>query len=222
MKIEEIKVSELEPYEKNTRTHSNEQISQLQKSINEFGFTNPILVDKEGGVIAGHGRLLAAKKMGMKEVPCIRLENLDEKQKRAYVIADNKLAENAGWDLELLKEEIYELGESDFDLNLLGFEPDFIENIFDDSDEKEAIPKENVIEGKDNKGKASLEEYEDSDIRQIILIYGKQEFEATQEAMAEYADQNGLQSNTEVVGHLLREQGFSIPDGNEDANDKKV
>ena len=99
-------VDELVPYEKNSRTHSDEQIEKVIKSIKEFGWTNPILIDEEKGIIAGHGRLEAAKRLGMKEVPVIELTGLTEAQKRAYVIADNKLALEAGWDEEMLKEEM--------------------------------------------------------------------------------------------------------------------
>ena len=94
MKIEQLKVAELTPYARNSRTHSVEQISQVAASIQEFGFTNPILIDKDGEIIAGHGRVMAAKQIGIDHVPCIRLDHLSDAQKRAYVIADNKLTEN--------------------------------------------------------------------------------------------------------------------------------
>src|SRR6056300_141926 len=96
--IEYLSTADLIPYARNSRTHSDEQIAQICASIKEFGFTNPVLVDGEGLIIAGHGRTLAGQRMGMKEVPCLRLDYLTEAQKRAYVIADNKLALNAGWD----------------------------------------------------------------------------------------------------------------------------
>ena len=103
MQIEQLSVDDLIPYAKNSRTHSAEQVAQIAASIREFGFTNPVLIDSEGGIIAGHGRVQAARKLGMTEVPCIMLDNLTELQKQAYIIADNKLALNAGWDDELLK-----------------------------------------------------------------------------------------------------------------------
>jgi len=115
------KTSDLIPYVNNTRTHSDEQVNQIASSIKEFGFTNPALIDADGGIIAGHGRVMAAKKLKMAEVPCIVLEDLTEAQKKAYIIADNKLALNAGWDEELLKLEIENLKELDFDIDLLGF-----------------------------------------------------------------------------------------------------
>lgn len=115
------------PYARNARTHSEAQVAQIAASIREFGFTNPVLIDGENGIIAGHGRVLAARKLGMTEVPCIELAHLTEAQKRAYVIADNKLALNAGWDDALLAIELQELGELGFDLDLTGFSADEIE-----------------------------------------------------------------------------------------------
>ena len=100
--IEVLAIGSLKPYARNPRTHSEKQINQIANSIRQFGFTNPILIDSDLGVIAGHGRLEAAKLLGIGEVPTIRLDHMTEAQKRAYVIADNRLAENAGWDRELL------------------------------------------------------------------------------------------------------------------------
>ena len=110
------------PYARNSRTHSNEQVAQIAASIREFGFTNPILVDAEGGIIAGHGRVLAARKLGMATVPTICLGDLTETQRRAYVIADNKLALNSGWDEEMLRVEFSQLQDEGFDLSLIGFD----------------------------------------------------------------------------------------------------
>lgn len=131
MKIEQLSVKVLLPYVRNSRTHSDEQIGQIASSIKEFGFTNPILIDADNQIIAGHGRLMAANRLQMKEVPCIRLSHLTESQKRAYVIADNKLALNAGWDDELLALEIKDLQDLDFDVSLLGFSDDELSGIMD-------------------------------------------------------------------------------------------
>lgn len=120
--IEWRDVASLLPYARNSRTHSDAQVAQIAASIKEFGWTNPVLVDGDGTIIAGHGRLMAARKLGMTKAPVIRLEHLTEAQKRAYVIADNQLALNAGWDNEMLKVEIGELALGDFDLSLLGFD----------------------------------------------------------------------------------------------------
>lgn len=121
MKIEAIQTEKLIPYARNSRTHSDEQISQIMASIKEFGFTNPVLIDEDGGIIAGHGRTVAAQRLQMKTVPCIRLTHLTPAQKKAYVIADNKLSLNAGWDNEMLKVELSELRDEDFNLSLTGF-----------------------------------------------------------------------------------------------------
>ena len=115
-KIESVEIDRLIPYARNSRTHDEAQVAQIAGSIREFGFTNPVLIDGENGIIAGHGRVLAAGKLGMDKVPCIRLGHLTETQKRAYVIADNKLALNAGWDDEMLGLELAELRGVDFDL----------------------------------------------------------------------------------------------------------
>ena len=131
MQVEQLKVGDLIPYVNNSRTHSDEQVMQVASSIKEFGFTNPILIDDDSGIIAGHGRLMAAKKLGLDEVPCIRLGHLSEAQRKAYVIADNKLALNSGWDNDLLKIELMQLDSIDFDLNLTGFDLSELANIFD-------------------------------------------------------------------------------------------
>lgn len=130
-KYENVRISELKPYENNARTHSDKQIDKIAKSIKEFGFINPVLIDSDKGIIAGHGRVKGAQRLGMDSVPCIFVDDLTEEQKRAYIIADNKLALDAGWDKELLKIEIEELNDSDFDVSLTGFDLDII---FDDED----------------------------------------------------------------------------------------
>lgn len=119
--IERVPLEALVPYARNSRTHSDAQVAQIAASIREFGFTNPVLIDKDGGIIAGHGRVMAARKLGLKDVPCLRLGYLSETQRRAYVIADNKLALNAGWDEELLAVEFADLKDAGFDLELTGF-----------------------------------------------------------------------------------------------------
>jgi hypothetical protein len=122
-KLESIPVEALIPYARNARKHSDEQIAQLAASIREFGFNNPVLVDKENGIIAGHGRVLAARKLGLESVPCLRLDHLTETQRRAYILADNRLAElGGGWDDEMLGVELADLREADFDLDLTGFD----------------------------------------------------------------------------------------------------
>jgi DNA modification methylase len=123
-RIEVWPTDKLVPYDKNPRTHSPEQVNQIAASIAEFGFLNPILVDTAAGIIAGHGRLQAAKQLGLAQVPVVVLDHLTEAQKRAYVIADNKLALNAGWDEDLLRAEMTALAAEDFDLPVIGFSDD--------------------------------------------------------------------------------------------------
>lgn len=130
MKVEFINIKNLNPYVNNSRTHDKEQIKQIAESISEFGFTNPILIDENKMVIAGHGRLKASKLLDMESVPTITLHNLTDLQKKAYIIADNKLALNAGWDYEILKEEVLALG-NEFDLEILGFDDQELANILD-------------------------------------------------------------------------------------------
>ena len=129
-RFEKVDIDRLVPYARNARTHSKEQILQLRSSLREFGFVNPIIVDKELNIIAGHGRVLAAKAEGLSEVPCVFAEHLSETQKRAYILADNRLALNAGWDEELLALEFGELKDLGFDLELTGFGVDEIEKLF--------------------------------------------------------------------------------------------
>ncbi|EEV4742151.1 MULTISPECIES: ParB/Srx family N-terminal domain-containing protein [Escherichia] len=137
LKIEYLPVGKLLRYAKNSRTHSDEQVEQLVNSIREFGFTNPVLIDEKNELIAGHGRLAAAKILEMDKVPAIRLSNLSEKQKKAYRIADNKLALNAGWDMQLLAEEVKELMDDDFDIDLLGFNDAELDEMLSDEQPQE-------------------------------------------------------------------------------------
>ena len=129
LKIEYRKVSELLPYARNARTHSDAQVSQLAASIKEFGFNNPVAIDADGMILCGHGRVMAAKKLGLTEVPTVCLSHLSETQVKAYILADNKLALNAGWDNDMLKVELEDLKDLDFDLNLTGFSDEELKDI---------------------------------------------------------------------------------------------
>lgn len=129
MKIEQVAVGKLKAYERNSRTHSAEQVAQIAASIREFGFTNPVLIDEGNTIIAGHGRLLAAQSLGLDKVPCVRLVGLSEAQRRAYVIADNQIALNSGWDADLLNMELAELDALDFDLSLTGFDQEELDGM---------------------------------------------------------------------------------------------
>lgn len=129
--IEVWPIDRLVPYQKNSRTHSQVQVQQIARSIQRFGFTNPILVDSEDGILAGHGRLAAARDLGLREVPVIVLDHLSQTERRAYLIADNQLALNAGWDTAVLQQEIAALNLADFELDVLGFDLDELNSILD-------------------------------------------------------------------------------------------
>jgi len=154
--IEMLPIEGLVPYANNSRTHSDEQVAQVAASIKEFGFTNPVLVDKDNMIIAGHGRMKAAMRLGLTEVPCIRLDHLNDFQKKAYIIADNKLALNAGWDDELLRLELGQLNDDGFDLSLTGFDddelsklliPEQIDGLTDEDDVPEVPDEPVTVEG---------------------------------------------------------------------------
>jgi len=179
LKINYKKPSELIPYVSNSRTHSDRQIQQVASSIKEFGFTNPKLIDEKSGIIAGHGRLEAAHLLSLDEVPTITLEGLTEAQRKAYVIADNKLALNSGWDDELLKVELQTLSELEFDVDLLGWDvlPDFKDDIdysvLDDDDLEDELD-----EMTDDVKKAIQIEFESQDYeeaKEVINFWRQQE-----------------------------------------------
>lgn len=143
MKIEQIKTEKLIPYARNSKLHSEAQVGQIAASIREFGFNNPVLIDKDNGIIAGHGRVLGAQKLGLESVPCLRLAHLTDIQKRAYIIADNRLSETGGgWDTELLALEIEDLRLEDYDIDLTGFDADSLEAMFDDASGNDDTPPE--------------------------------------------------------------------------------
>lgn len=145
LEIQYIDIKLLIPYANNSRTHDEGQIKQIAASIKEFGFTNPVLIDEDNGIIAGHGRIMAASLLKMDKVPCITLKGLTPAQKKAYVIADNKLALNAGWDLEMLKVEFESLQEMEFNIDVIGFSEDELNDLFpkepiDGLTDEDAVP----------------------------------------------------------------------------------
>jgi hypothetical protein len=158
-KLERWPIERLVPYERNARTHSAEQVAQIAASIQEFGFTNPILVASNDGILAGHGRLAAAKDLGLTEVPVVVLDHLTPTQRRAYVLADNKLALNAGWDDELLQQEIAALSMVDFDLGLLGWSDDELAGLLD----PEGIDSATEWQGDDDGTRTEEEESEEGE-----------------------------------------------------------
>lgn len=162
-KYKEQDIDLLIPYARNSRTHSDAQITKIASSIKEFGFLNPIIIDKDNGIIAGHGRVMAAKKLGMKQVPVLLADHLTEAQKRAYVIADNRLALDAEWDEEMLRVEIAELEDLGFDLELTGFEVGEIANI--------------MLDGSDIVEKESPDDFKEVDESEMECICPKCGFE---------------------------------------------
>jgi DNA modification methylase len=145
MQIKEVEITALIPYAKNSRTHDDAQVAQIAASIKEFGWTNPILVDGDKGIIAGHGRLMAARKLNMDKVPVIELKSMTEAQKKAYVIADNRLALNAGWDNAMLTIELNELLEDNFALEILGFDKDELDALLNPIVETEGLTDEDAV-----------------------------------------------------------------------------
>jgi DNA modification methylase len=143
-KIEWQSVDKLIPYAKNARTHSDEQVAQIAGSIKEFGFNNPVLVDKDNSIIAGHGRLMAARKLGMDKVPVVQLGHMTEAQRKAYVLADNRIALNSGWDTGMLSLELQDL-KDDIDLSLLGFDPDELDALLNPIEETEGLTDEDAV-----------------------------------------------------------------------------
>lgn len=145
LNIKKVPTGDLIPYAANSRTHSDSQVAQIAASIKEFGFNNPVLIDSENGIIAGHGRVMAAQKLGLDEVPCLVLAHLSDAQKRAYVIADNKLALNAGWDEDALSAEIARLEEDGFDIDLTGFDSEELDELLGGGEETEGLTDEDAV-----------------------------------------------------------------------------
>ena len=133
--VQEVRLDSLKPYEKNAKVHGQEQVNKIADSIREFGFLSPLLIDKDYNIIAGHGRVMAAKQLGMEKVPAVFIEGLTETQRRAYILADNKLTELGGWDMELVEEELQALKDLDFNVDLTGFEINLEEEAAPDGDE---------------------------------------------------------------------------------------
>ena len=130
VELREVEIAALKPYERNAKQHGKEQVERIARSIRELGFLSPCLIDQDLNVIAGHGRILAAKEIGWETVPCVFIEGLTEEQRKAYILADNRLTEMGEWDMELVQQELAALAEADFDISLTGFDPDLR---FDDS-----------------------------------------------------------------------------------------
>lgn len=194
LKIEYINIGELKGYERNSRTHSEEQIQQIKDSILAFGFTNPLLIDEQNMIIAGHGRIEAGKHLGMEQMPCIVMKGLDENQKRALVIADNKIAQNAGWDYDLLKIELGDLNDDGFDLDLTGFNDIEIESMLGESEFEE--PEINDLEEK-------KELYDNAEVKRIVLMYSAEDFDDISERAEKLVEELGVEDNSQLFQFLV-------------------
>ena len=200
--IENISIEKLIPYARNSRTHSEAQVAQIAASIREFGFTNPVLIGNDNDIIAGHGRVLASRKLDLKEIPCIRLSHLTDTQKKAYIIADNRLALNAGWDDEMLKLELQDLMHQGVNTEVLGFSEEEIAYMTSDGSESETLTSEETSRTpKDN-----AESVKEADSRQIIFVYSQTEYNKVIEAMEQYAEANQLANDSEVLSHLMNNE----------------
>jgi hypothetical protein len=196
MQLKEVAVDKLIPYANNSRTHSEAQIAQIAASIKEFGFRNPILVDGTG-VIAGHGRLLAARKLNLKQVPTIDCSDLTEPQKKAYIIADNKLAMNAGWDSELLAAEMEELLKGNFNLELLGFTENELDELLDTTPQEAELgllPDE------------KLDNFLNGDTKILRLAYDEQEFEKVVNGLQTLQEKLKVEDFSTIVMALVLEK----------------
>jgi len=143
--VERRAVESLIPYARNARTHSDEQVAQIAASIKEWGWTTPVLVDETGQIIAGHGRVMAARKLGIEEIPVMVASGWTEAQRRAYVLADNKIALNSGWDMDLLKVELQDIGEMSFDLDKIGFSVEEMTSFFVETENENNIPEQKEL-----------------------------------------------------------------------------
>jgi len=191
-KVEKWKISKLIPYARNARTHSDEQVAQIAASIKEWGWTTPVLVDEQGGIIAGHGRTLAAQKLGMAEVPVMVAKGWSEAKKRAYVLADNKLALNAGWDNEMLALELGEIGELGFNLDLTGFSADFIAELTQGQ-----VPELGLLPDE------KLENFLNGDTKILRLAYDEQEFESIINALKHLQEKTGVNDFSSIILDLV-------------------
>jgi ParB-like chromosome segregation protein Spo0J len=195
--LEQVAVGALIPYARNARKHSDEQVAQIAASIREFGFNAPVLVDADNGIIAGHGRVLAARKLGLAEVPCLRLKHLTDAQRRAYILADNRLAElGGGWDEEMLKVEFEQLTETDFDINLTGFDSTEVENLLNQIDSTA-----NTENGKNPLEK--LDKYLESETKVISISYESDEFISTVNRLDRIMKQHGFSSYSPLLVMLI-------------------
>ena len=187
-------IADLIPYANNARTHSDAQVAQIAASIKEFGFTNPILIDGKSGIIAGHGRLMAARKLGMDTVPCIELSHLTEAQKKALIIADNQISLNSSWDINTLRVEIERLVELDFDIEIIGFD-DLFTNLLDPKEIELGLTPEE-----------KLENYLDGDTKILRLAYNQEELTIMVEMLDKGLTSTGATDYSSLIFGVIREE----------------
>lgn len=192
--VERRSVESLIPYARNARTHSEEQVAQLAASIKEWGWTTPVLIDEDGGIIAGHGRVMAARKLGIADVPVMVARGWTEAQRRAYVLADNKLALNSGWDMDLLKVELQEVGEANFDLATIGFSVGEMTNLFLETEVGETNAEEEW------KGMPEFDQNDKNSFRHVIVHF---ECQADVDEFARLIGQN-LTDKTKSIWHPMQ------------------
>lgn len=207
LKIEYISTKEILPYINNSRVHTTEQVKQVAASIQEFGFNNPILIDENKSVIAGHGRLLASELLEITKVPTITLKGLTEAQRKAYVLADNQLALNADWDIEKLKIEIENLEGLDFNLDLVGFEKDFLDQI------KVDIPDLDYSLLNDEGASSAAEEISAAGKKAIQIEFDIEDYERAYDLISSIRKQTNLGA---LIIHLLEKAKSELSVGNED------
>jgi len=195
--IEFVQIEKLIPYARNARKHSDEQVAQIAASIREFGFNAPVLIDADDGIIAGHGRVMAARKLGLQEAPCVRLAHLSDTQKRAYILADNRLTETGGgWDEEMLKVEFEQLTETEFDINLTGFDFTEVENLLNQIDSTT-----NSEKGKNPLEK--LDKYLESETKVISISYESEEFISTVNRLDRIMEEHRFSSYSPLLIMLI-------------------
>ncbi len=200
-----LSVNTLAEYEGNTKTHSPEQIEAIANSIVEFGFNNPILIDEVGEIIAGHGRVLGAKLAGMDQVPCIVLEDLSEVQKKAYRIADNKIHELGGWDLEKLSLELNAINDEGFDLDFTGFDPDELNRLLAESGEDANDSSEGLLFDEEDGNESKSDSGDELDQRQrFAFLVSTQESGNVLNALKKAMGDNYLNSYDDAFIEIVR------------------
>ena len=205
LEITYLSVNTLAEYKSNVKTHSPEQVEAIAKSIVEFGFNNPILIDEVGEIIAGHGRIMGAKLAGMDQVPCIVLEDLSEVQKKAYRIADNKIHELGGWDLERLSLELNAINDEGFDLDFTGFDPDELNRLLAESGEDANYSSEGLLfDEEDSNESKSDSENESDQTQKFTFVVSNQEAGNVHNALKKAMGDNYLNSYDEAFIEIVR------------------